>query len=114
MTDIEFLELYQEQCLKMINDYIQILKNNSQHQCEYLFKLFDDHNSEISYKQNILISQLMDDNGLDYTAVIIEGFNTTPIENFLFKKAFCIILDCNAYYKKVTDALFLELLCFRK
>ena len=51
MTDIEFLELYQERCLKMINDYIQVLKDNSHHQCGYLFRLFDDHSGEISYKQ---------------------------------------------------------------
>ena len=56
----------------------------------------------------------MNENGLEHNVKIIQGFDTTPIESVLFRSVFSIILDCNAYYKKATDELFLELSCSRQ
>ena len=50
MLQSEFLELYRERCLQMLDAYIQILKDNSNQECGYLFKLFDEHSGKISYK----------------------------------------------------------------
>ncbi len=109
MTYPEFLALYKERHLQMLNAYIQILKDNFHNGGEYVCELFKNHDGEISYKENVLISQLMNENGLDHTVKIIQGFDAIPIESELFKSAFSIILENKGHYSKTTEALFLEL-----
>lgn len=50
----------------------------------------------------------MNENHLDHNAEIREGLDRVPIESFLFKKVFSIILECDQQYQTTIDSLLLE------
>lgn len=108
MTQSDFLKLYKTRYTKILDGYVKLVKDNLTLNYNDLFDKTVEYGGEISHKRNTLISELMNENGLDHTATERQGLDDVNIESAMFKKALSVVSKDDKNYDTTVNALLLE------
>lgn len=108
MTEEEFLQEYRKCYQNVIDGCKKEIESISEKSSRQINEKISELSAHISNKGNILVSEIMARNNLNYNHLVIYNFQPTPISSVLYHKTFGLQLEIKKDYKEFVTSVLLE------
>lgn len=88
MTEKELIEIYKKKLYNFINEKISEFNNQPKDNPNTLIQSYSSLDSEIKYKSNVLIEEVLKEFNIDKDTVVKQGFNVVSISSKLLLLSF--------------------------
>jgi hypothetical protein len=105
MTDSEFKVIYKEELLKYIDEILVKLESFSSLPYHKLLDKSIDFSGNISYKENILVSEIMVKYKLDLNTPTFQNSVLVDLNKYLYLSCFDILPETNLYYNEKSNII---------